>query len=181
MKNIGGLVIKKSRTRLRCREDDGVRLHEPDRVAEQLWRVDWRREGLPYCGVYVISTDSLNPCKIGVSINAEKRLASLQTSHWRQLQVSEYRWCNTVDQAFRIEREAHQILKSNGKALLGEWFDVRPSDAIQAMEWAALTHNIELHSGIPDDAGVRSWLENVAVEVKYSAHNIAMEAIHGKR
>jgi hypothetical protein len=148
-------------TRFRKREDDGSSIYEPDRTLEQMWRIDWKREGLPYCGVYVISTDSLTPCKVGVSVNPSKRLATLQTSHWRELQVSEYRWCETVADAGRVEKEAHNILRANGKALLGEWFDVRPTEAVEIIEWAALTVGAAIHAEPPNDS-IRQRLQEIA-------------------
>lgn len=116
---------------------------------EFLWRVDWKKHGLPYCGVYVISTDSLNPCKIGVAQNAVRRLTNLQIAHWRLLQVSEYRWVESSAAAFAVEKEAHSILSANGKGLLGEWFDVRPKEAVEAIEWAGLTLGIEINNHAP--------------------------------
>jgi hypothetical protein len=168
------------KTRFRRREDDGLTIYEPDRVLEQLWRVDWKREQLPYCGVYVISTDSLFPCKIGVSVNPAKRLASLQTSHWRGLQISEYRWCETVADATRVEREAHKILRAHDKALLGEWFDVRPSEAVEAMEWAALTVGATLRSDIPTP-GLEERLRRIASDIDRAEHIASGERMAERR
>ncbi len=115
-----------------------------------LWRINWKKLGLQYCGVYVITTDSLYPCKIGISQNPAKRVASLQTAHWRQVQITEYRWCNNVCEAKKIEAAAHNHL--SGKKLLGEWFDVRPQEALEAIEWASVMENIEVNNGIPEAA-----------------------------
>jgi hypothetical protein len=123
--------------------------------AENLWRVNWKANGFPYCGVYVITTDSLYPCKIGLSQNPVKRLASLQTAHWRPIQISGYRWCESQADALKVEQEAHRILEANGKELLGEWFDIRVEAAVEAMEFAALTVGVALNNHVPDNNEVR--------------------------
>ena len=114
------------------------------------------------------------PCKIGISVCPSKRLTQLQTSHWRELQISEYRWVETVADAGKIEKEAHNILRSNGKALMGEWFDVRPSEALQAVEWAALTVGANLHTDPPNDT-IRRNLERMAYVVASNRNEVVRE------
>lgn len=141
-------------------------------LERELWRINWKTNGYPYCGVYVITTDSLYPCKIGISINPIKRLANLQTSHWRPLQISGYRWCESQADAVKVEAKAHDILTDEGKALLGEWFDVRVEKAVEAMEWAALTLNVALNKHIPnDDVNIRLALTRLSNE-------LAVDAMH---
>ena len=124
---------------------------EMNSIEENLWRTDWKRNGYPYCGVYVISTDSLIPCKIGISVNPIKRLMSLQTAHWRPLQISGYRWCAHQSDALKVEQKAHMILREDGKELLGEWFDIRPSQAVDVIEWASKMIEVEVRSDCPDE------------------------------
>lgn len=162
-------------TRFRKREDDGFGIHEPDRLVEQLWRLDWKKFGYAHCGIYVISTDSLFPCKIGVSVNPTKRLASLQTSHWRQLQISEYRWCSSVGEARLLEQESHSFLRENGKALLGEWFDVRPKEAVAAIEWAALATGISLRNDVPKEA--KAYITAIVHQISNNRHVETMSNI----
>ena len=133
------------------RKGEGGRLAGTGPLEDHLWRVDWKVHGLPYCGVYVITTDSLAPSKIGISVNPGKRLAALQTSHWRMLQITEYRWCATVADAVRIEKEAHRILSGDDKALMGEWFDVRANQAADVVDFAGQLLGIEVRKDIPDE------------------------------
>ncbi len=128
------------------------RIVESSDMASALWRINWKKLGFQYCGVYVITTDSLYPCKIGISQNPASRVANLQTAHWRQIQITEYRWCRNVHDAKKIEEAAHRFLAEKDKQLLGEWFDVRPKEAVEAIEWASLMENIEVNSGVPEDA-----------------------------
>lgn len=157
---------KRLRTLHRKKESE-----EPDYFArfpfEQIWRVDWQARGYPFCGVYVISPDSLTPCKVGVSKNAMKRIIDLQIAHWRPIQVSEYRWCKSVADAVKVEKQTHVILREAGRELMGEWFDVRPKAALEAMEWAALTLNIELRSDFPDDE-IKKYCEQLARDTSYN-------------
>lgn len=161
------------RPALRRRHNDegpGTQPTNPD----ELWRVNWRQIGLPYCGVYVITTDSLYPCKVGVSVNPVKRLTTLQTSHWRPLQISGYRWAETANDAKAIEKEVHRALAEKGKALLGEWFDVRVPEAVEAIEWASMMTNIPVHRHIPDNPDVEWELMSISLDT-------SMAHVLGKR
>lgn len=120
-------------------------------INEHLWRLNWSDLGYPYCGVYVVTTDALWPCKIGVSTNPVKRLNALQTAHWRPLQITGYRYCETFKEARAIEKATHERLKGEHKDLMGEWFDVRADAALEAMEWVALEMSVDLHRKIPDE------------------------------
>lgn len=132
-----------------------------DNDPQQLWRINWKDYGFPYCGVYVITTDSLYPCKIGISVNPVKRLLSLQTSHWRPLQISGYRWCENAADAKKVEKEAHEILKEGGKSLMGEWFDIRVDKALEAIDWAGVTLSVVVNNFIPDEHDVRMALYEI--------------------
>lgn len=129
---------------------------------EEIWRVNWPDFDLPYCGVYVITPDKRWPCKIGISISPMKRLASIQTSVWLPVTVSGYRWCVDTKSARAIERAAHKELKRQSRELFGEWFDVRPPDALEVMDRAAMEMGVQLGAGVPagrDD--IKSYLEQM--------------------
>ena len=147
--------------------DDGFEagLYNSDTGA--LWMLNWKELDLPYCGVYVISTDSLLPCKVGFSVSPMKRLAAIQTSHWRKLQVSAYRWCETQAEARKIEQEAHNILRDKKSELLGEWFDARVTEALDAIEWASVTLSIPVHKHVPQDNWVKLRLEELKIAYGY--------------
>ena len=123
--------------------------------------VDWKRYGLPYCSIYIVAPDGHWPCKIGISNYARKRLNVLQTSHWKRLEVARCFWAPSVNDARRIEKKAHEILKEGGLYLLGEWFDRTPEKAAEVIEFAALTEGVELSEkvGHPEAAQdiAREW------------------------
>jgi hypothetical protein len=128
---------------------------------EELWRINWKESGLPYCGIYIVTTDSLYPCKIGISQNPGKRLASLQTSHWRLLQISDYRWCESKSEARKIERLTHKHFKENNKLLHGEWFDTRPKEAAEALDWVGVAEGIAVNKHVPDCIKLEFYIENL--------------------
>jgi hypothetical protein len=58
-----------------------------------IWKLDWPNLGRPFCNVYIIAPEGTWPVKIGIAVNAAKRLSSLQTSHWKPLQIMKVWWC----------------------------------------------------------------------------------------
>lgn len=145
-------MARKGRLKLTAKRRQGEHITVPGAdTYNELWRLNWKSEGLPYCGIYIVTTDSRYPCKIGISQNPAKRLASLQTSHWRLLQISEYRWCGNEKEAKQVEQAVHERLKEQEKLLHGEWFDIRPEEAVEAIEWVGLIEGIAVNKHIPKE------------------------------
>jgi hypothetical protein len=135
--------------------------YQAEALEHELWRVNWRHQGYPYCGIYAISPDNRWPTKIGISQNPTKRLVSLQGACWRRLDIVEYRYCADFNSARLVEKKAHEILKEEGKLLNGEWFDTKPDKALDVIEFAALGVGIELRKEIPDERVRLAILEYV--------------------
>jgi hypothetical protein len=72
--------------------------------------------------LYVIAEGPDGPLKIGRSISAKNRLASLQTGNPRSLMLIGS-ITMSADDVFRAEQELHEALEQY--ALVGEWFDLR--------------------------------------------------------
>lgn len=83
--------------------------------------------------VYVIGCTG-QPIKIGIARDPYKRLADLQVGFPHKLQLY---WSVVIagTAAVTVERAAHKRLAA--KRLNGEWFDVDPDDAIEAIKVAA--------------------------------------------
>jgi hypothetical protein len=76
--------------------------------------------------LYVIASAEHGPCKIGYSINPEKRLKQLQTGHAHPLKL----WFAQAvpnHEARRIERQIHCTI--GHLRTKGEWFSVSVNDA----------------------------------------------------
>lgn len=144
-----------------------------------LWRVDWKDAGYPYCGIYVITADNGWPCKIGISQNPVKRLLSLQSANWRKIDIQEYRYCENAVQARAVEQKAHEMLHGDGKSLLGEWFDCRPDQAIEVIQFAADVLGVSLRTDIPDER-IRETLLQMA-DYQYTAEYAKKEANKDRR
>ena len=89
-------------------------------------------------GVYVI-TGAHNMCKIGISTDPELRLAALQTGSHIKLKLHYVLALKTIDPRV-IEEMAHRILDKYRCA--GEWFDVTPIMAEDAVNAAAKHYGI---------------------------------------
>lgn len=145
-------------------------------LEKELWRVNWRQHGLPYCGIYAVSPDNRWPTKIGISQNPVKRLISLQNSHWRKLDIWEYRYAENFVAARKIEAKAHEMLRSEGKCLQGEWFDIRPDKALEVIEFAAMTLGVEICSAIPNN-DVALALSTFSSKANLKAHVAHMDEL----
>lgn len=71
--------------------------------------------------VYFIASGT-NPIKIGISDNPKQRLASLQTAHYKPLQLLFSITCNSRQGAEELETAFHCWYSQ--KRLLNEWFDI---------------------------------------------------------
>lgn len=118
-------------------------------VMDLVWLADWRSMGLPYCSVYVVAPIDGWPCKIGISTNPMKRIATLQTSCWKQLEVAWCGWAPTLQDAKAIEIRAHQALSDQALWLHGEWFDLRPDKAAELVAFEASLAGIECQTTLP--------------------------------
>jgi hypothetical protein len=116
-----------------------------------VWLVNWKAWDLPYCSLYVVSTDSKWPCKIGISIDPYKRIGGIQTGVWRRVDVHKCFYLKTVKQARALEQKIHQTLTDQGKWLHGEWFDLRPEQTTDIIEFEAMVLGLEINSEIEDD------------------------------
>lgn len=80
------------------------------------------------CSVYIISTESNFPCKIGIAKFPQKRLTGLQGGNPERLYIRHLLSTDT-HWAERIERYALYLLKDY--RLLGEWVNVSVDEALK--------------------------------------------------
>lgn len=124
-------------------------------VSDLVWLADWRSMGLPYCSIYIVAPIDGWPCKVGISTNPMKRISTLQTSCWKQLEVKWCGWAPTMQQAKEVEMKSHASLTNLGLWLHGEWFDMRPEKAADLVafeaELAGVSCSTELPPGVATD------------------------------
>jgi len=125
-------------------------------ATKQVWLADWRAVKLPYCSLYVVCPDGSWPCKVGISVNAMRRLIALQTSVWKPLKVSKCYWTRSVAEARKLEKAVHQRLSGDNVWLHGEWFDMRPNAAAEMIEFVSLVEGIELYDKIDNQDVINS-------------------------
>lgn len=129
---------------------EGFRWGRDYDVSDMVWWADWKKVGLPYCTIYVIGPIDGWPCKIGISTCALRRINSLQTSVWKQLEVKWCAWAPTVNAARKVEAQAHRTLTDMAKWLHGEWFDLRPDKAIELVQFEAELLGVPIETRLPD-------------------------------
>lgn len=132
-----------------------------------VWLADWKKHRLPYCSVYIVSPDGQWPCKVGISTHAYKRLAGLQTSVWKPLKVMGCYWAKTVHEARALEKAVHKRLSEDSVWLHGEWFDMRPKQAKEMIEFVAMVEGIEIYDEI-DNPDVMSDIKALVAKFQTS-------------
>ena len=110
-------------------------------------------------------------CKIGISTDPELRLAALQTGSHVALKLHYVLAFNNIDPR-QIEYEAHRLLDRYRCA--GEWFDVTPQMAEEAVNAAGAHFGIKTvqttsdnlgQIGQPPPLGFNGWLLRAAVTI----------------
>lgn len=96
------------------------------------------KENLAY--VYVIGSSG-GPCKVGYSVDTERRLRDLQRPRTQRITVFG-KWPIGHAAALSVERYAHWLLRE--KQISGEWFDVTAEEAADAVSAA-------IHEGVDPD------------------------------
>lgn len=85
--------------------------------------------------VYAIGIDQDSgiegPVKVGISKHPAYRLATLQTGSHQPLMVVGMFRMPTRELAAEVERNFH--VWGNSKQLMGEWFDIQPSNALAVL------------------------------------------------
>jgi hypothetical protein len=117
---------------------------------KQVWLADWKKFGLPYCSVYIISPDNHWPCKIGISVNPRVRVCQIQTSCWRPLKVDLSVYCASTVEAKKLESAIHSELCADGKQLSGEWFDIRATEARDLLMFKVDVLGIDAKDELPE-------------------------------
>ena len=135
-----------------------------ENLRDNLWRINWRSWGYKLCGVYMICPDNYWPTKIGISHNPTSRLIELQVGSWRTLSVQRFAYCQSHKDARAVEKKTHQSLVLDGKSLSGEWFDIRPKEAFDLIQFNAALLGIELSTEIPDDR-IRAELSKALTKI----------------
>lgn len=82
--------------------------------------------------IYVISESPDGPVKIGRSGNPGARMYELQTGNHRPLALMYVSPAFSRPDVLALERNIHASFCS--QRIAGEWFDVRPQDAINALK-----------------------------------------------
>jgi len=108
--------------------------------------------------IYVIASKT-GTVKVGYSTNPQMRLASLQTASPDQLRLANV-LATDIDGRM-IEAEAHRILDPH--RLAGEWFDVSPDVAFEAVRQAAL--NLGLPVALTDSEGLAEAVRSGATSL----------------
>ena len=78
--------------------------------------------------VYVIGSDRMDAVKIGIAVDVQNRVASLQTGFPFKLQLYGA-FYSSRRRAAALERAVHAKLKEFDLHLNGEWFEISPEDA----------------------------------------------------
>ena len=91
---------------------------------------------LGFACVYAVGPLGGRPLRIAWARQLKEKLAELQPGSWKQLQVHEVAWTAGDMLAVRLLNEMTGVLDKAKRRLLGDWFDVTPELAQQALRFA---------------------------------------------
>ena len=86
--------------------------------------------------VYVLGPTGGRPLRIGWARQLKDRMSELQLGCWKQLQIHDITWTQGDMLAIRILNEVHGVLDKAKRRLTGDWFDLTPEYATQALRFA---------------------------------------------
>lgn len=116
--------------------------------------------------LYVIAPDIDGPTKIGISANIKNRVEQLQIGCWLPLKVYGVRFATkrvfvnanclegvAKESARALEAACHKNLRACDVGLNGEWFDITPKEALEAISVTGKKEGIAAVS-LADAAGI---------------------------
>lgn len=92
---------------------------------------------LKYACVYAAGPAGGRPLRIGASTNLLKRIECLQPGSWKELMVHHVIWTENDVLASRIAADTAALLDKSNRRMTGDWFDVTPELASQAIRIVA--------------------------------------------
>lgn len=103
---------------------------------------------LGFACVYAVGPSGGRPLRIGWSRQPKDKLQALQLGSWKELQIHDILWTPGDMIATRLFSEVVSILDKARRRLNGDWFDITPEFAQQAIRLASgkltavtFTHN----------------------------------------
>lgn len=115
------------------------------------------RTGFYAQGIYVINAGDGLPCKIGVTNELEKRVASLQSGNWNELRAhwfafvlnkrhkAKHNIYTAINRAaFQLEQQVIKKMKELDLVVRGEWVMCDPDAAVAVIQKVAAMYQFEL-------------------------------------
>jgi hypothetical protein len=90
---------------------------------------------LKFACVYAVGPSGGRPLRIGWARQLKDRMQDLQLGSWKELAIHDIAWVAGDMLAIRIFNEAVQLV--DRRRLHGDWFDITPEFASQALRIAA--------------------------------------------
>src|SRR5258706_10533383 len=92
---------------------------------------------LSFACVYAVGPTGGRPLRVGWAKQLKDRMSALQLGSWKELQLHHIAWTAGDMLAIRIFNDAAAILDKARRRLTGDWFDVTPEFAQQAIRLAS--------------------------------------------
>jgi hypothetical protein len=84
--------------------------------------------------LYLVTTESGAPVKVGIATNPHARFSAIQTSHFVSLRLHRFWWLAGRQISIRIESDFKEHFRD--RCIRGEWFDVTLLEAVAFVEAA---------------------------------------------
>jgi hypothetical protein len=90
-----------------------------------------------YACVYAVGPSGGRPLRVGWSKKLPFRMKELQAGYWKELQLHHIAWTVGDMLAIRVFNEVAAMFDKASRRLTGDWFDVTPEFAAQAIRLAS--------------------------------------------
>jgi hypothetical protein len=92
---------------------------------------------LQFACVYAVGPSGGRPLRIGWARQLKDRMQAIQLGNWNELQIHHIAWTAGDMLAIRIFNDVTAVLDKAKRRLTGDWFDVTPEFAQQAIRLAS--------------------------------------------
>jgi hypothetical protein len=90
-----------------------------------------------YACVYAVGPVGGRPLRLGWSKQLQDRMREIQAGYWKQFSIHEVTWTVGDMLSIRVFNEVTAMFDKASRRLTGDWFDVTPEFAAQAIRLAS--------------------------------------------
>lgn len=101
---------------------------------------------LGFIAILAVGPSSGRPVRLGWTGDLKQRMRKVQHGYWKPIEIHHIVWVQGEFAAVRLLEETFALLGKSGRRLLGDWFDITPEFAEQAIKIASKKAGVTISS-----------------------------------